>query len=101
MPYRYHVKSITLIDVHNNIIVFLSYVTDTPVCYPGLIAFDRPMTTYDDRADYITGYPTVCYNGALAPICNTTNLDALDISTICAFSAGLLGYLAMLTFWAL
>ena len=39
--------------------------------------------TFDDEGYYVTGYPTVCYDGALAPICDTTNLDGLDISSIC------------------
>ena len=69
----------------------ISFVIEIPICYPGQIIFDRPMINYDDKGYYITGYPTVCYDGALAPICNTTDLGALDISTICVYSAGLVG----------
>ena len=49
------------------------------------------MFTYDDEGYYNFGYPTVCYNDTLAPICDTADLDDLDISTICLHTTGVLG----------
>ena len=63
------------------------------VCYPGQITFDRHRFQYDYERYYISGYPTVCHDGALAPICDTTDLDDLDISAICLYTAGLIGKL--------
>ena len=63
------------------------------VCYPGQITFDRHRFQYDYEHYYISGYPTVCHDGALAPICDTTDLDDLDISAICLYTAGVIGKL--------
>ena len=73
------------------LLITYHFVVEIPICYPGQISFDRPMATYNDEGHYITGYPTVCYDGSLAPICDTTDLDALDISSICGRAAGVLG----------
>ena len=80
---------------------------DQPICYPGQIVFagdtfmysvyddymydDEAYYMYDDEGYYNFGYPTVCYNGALAPICDTADLNDLDVSTICLHTTGVLG----------
>lgn len=65
----------------------LFLILEQPLCYPGDIQFDIASNVAYDGNVYVTGYPTVCYNDTLAPICNTTDLSRLDIASICIQAA--------------
>ena len=63
---------------------------EQPICYPGQIIFVDNTTGYNESF-YHAGYPTVCYNDTLVPICDTTDLNGIDISSICLQTTGVLG----------
>ena len=73
------------------VIFIILWILEQPLCYHGDIQFDTSTFIQVDDASYIVGYPTVCYNGSLAPICDTADLDTLDLTSICLRAAKTFG----------
>ncbi|XP_019854396.1 PREDICTED: uncharacterized protein LOC109583465 [Amphimedon queenslandica] len=66
-------------------------------CFPGqLVQLTNSVNVSTGSGVALVGYPEVCVNGNFAPICNGTELGAIELILICAYqpinsSTGLIG----------
>ena len=59
-------------------------------CYPGEIRLsDVSNYTSSEGFYYTSGYPVLCVNDQLVPLCNNTMPGLLEVSYICAVSSNL------------
>uniref|UniRef100_A0A1X7SQI9 SRCR domain-containing protein n=1 Tax=Amphimedon queenslandica TaxID=400682 RepID=A0A1X7SQI9_AMPQE len=65
-------------------------------CFQGQVQLANSVNVSTDSGVALVGYPEVCVNGNFTPICNGTELGAIELILICAYqsinaSTGLIG----------
>lgn len=54
-------------------------------CFPGQVQLTNSVNVSTDTGIAYVGYPEVCVNGNFTPICNETELGAVELIFICAY----------------
>ena len=88
MIMQYNVISIEVSFVYHAL--FLSTLSAGKDCYPGEIRLsDSEYYENNEGFTYISGYPVLCVDDELLPLCNSTMPQLLELTSICQATVNL------------